>query len=79
MKELTFEELKVLWKEDYEAKAIQKERVQDLMEENEQLISVISSLKLKLKEVQNNYDQAIKSVMMLNSGVENLDLTLNSG
>ena len=28
-----------------------KERIQDLMEENERLMSVISSLKLKLKEV----------------------------
>ena len=54
--ELTFEELKVLWKEDTEARAIQKERIQDLMEENERLMSVISSLKLKLKEVQKDYD-----------------------
>ncbi|KAA0032410.1 gag-proteinase polyprotein [Cucumis melo var. makuwa] len=68
--ELTFEELKVLWKEDSEAKAIQKEIIQDLMEENERLMSVISSLKLKLKEVQNDYDQTIKFVKMLNSGTK---------
>ncbi|KAA0037746.1 gag-pol polyprotein [Cucumis melo var. makuwa] len=54
--ELIFEELKVLWKEDTEARAIQKERIQDLMEENERLMSFISSLKLKLKEVQNEHD-----------------------
>ncbi|TYK14780.1 gag-proteinase polyprotein [Cucumis melo var. makuwa] len=77
--ELTFEELKVLWKEDSEARAIQKERIQDLMEENEQLMSVISSLKLKSKEVQNDYDQTIKTVKMLNSGTEKLDSILNSG
>ena len=32
---LTFEELKVLWKEDSKARAIQKEGIQDLMEEIE--------------------------------------------
>ncbi|KAA0050618.1 gag-pol polyprotein [Cucumis melo var. makuwa] len=78
-KNLTFEELKVQWKEDSEARAIQKERTQDLMEENERLMSVISSLKLKLKEVQCEYDQTLKSVKMLNSGTENLDVILNSG
>ncbi|KAA0033929.1 gag-pol polyprotein [Cucumis melo var. makuwa] len=54
--DFTFEELKMLRKEDTEAKAIQKERIEDLMEENERLMSVQSSLKLKLKEVQNDYD-----------------------
>ncbi|TYK01654.1 gag-pol polyprotein [Cucumis melo var. makuwa] len=34
---------------------------------------------LKLKEVQNDYDQKIKSVKMLNSGTENLDSILKSG
>ncbi|KAA0041665.1 gag-pol polyprotein [Cucumis melo var. makuwa] len=77
--ELTFEEFKVLWKEDTEARAIQKERIQDLMEENERLMSIISSLKLNLKEVQKDYDQTIKSVKMLRSGTENLNLILNSG
>ena len=77
--ELTIEELKMLRKEDTKARTIQKERIQDLMEENEQLMSVISSLKLKLKEVQNDYDQTIKFVKMLNSWTENLDSILNSG
>ncbi|KAA0067191.1 gag-pol polyprotein [Cucumis melo var. makuwa] len=77
--ELTFEELKVLWKEDTEARAIQKERIQDLMEENERLMSVISSVKLKLKAIQNEHDQTIKSVKMLNLRAENLDVILNSG
>ncbi|KAA0053528.1 putative mitochondrial protein [Cucumis melo var. makuwa] len=52
--DFTFEELKMLRKEDTEVRAIQKERIQDLMEENEQLMSVISFLKLKLKENSSN-------------------------
>ncbi|KAA0043415.1 uncharacterized protein E6C27_scaffold1639G00210 [Cucumis melo var. makuwa] len=43
--ELTLEELKMLRKEDSEARAIQKERIQDLMDENERLMGVILSLK----------------------------------
>ena len=77
--ELTLEKLKMLRKEDSEAKAIQKERIQNLMEENERLMGAISSLKVKLKEVQNKYDQTIKSVKMLNSGTNSLDSILNSG
>ena len=69
----------MLWKEDNETRAIQKERIQDLIKENERLMYVISSLKQKLKEVQNEHDQTIKSVKMLNSGTENLDLILNLG
>ncbi|TYK06170.1 gag-pol polyprotein [Cucumis melo var. makuwa] len=48
--DLTLEKLKMLRKKDSEARAIQKERIQDLMEENERLMGVISSLKVKLKE-----------------------------
>ncbi|KAA0031681.1 gag-proteinase polyprotein [Cucumis melo var. makuwa] len=77
--ELTLEELKILRKEDSEAKATRKERIQDLMDENERLMRVISSLKVKLKEVQNVYNQTIKSVKMLNSGTDSLDSILNSG
>ncbi|KAA0055979.1 Peptidase aspartic, catalytic [Cucumis melo var. makuwa] len=43
--DLTFEELKMLRKEDTEARAIQKERIQDLMEENERLMSFFYELK----------------------------------
>ncbi|KAA0036855.1 gag-pol polyprotein [Cucumis melo var. makuwa] len=68
----------MLRKEDSEARAIQKERIQDLMDENERLMRVLSSLKVKLKEVQNVYDQTIKSVKMLNFGTDNLDSILNS-
>ncbi|KAA0033522.1 gag-pol polyprotein [Cucumis melo var. makuwa] len=39
----------------------------------------VSDEALKLKEVQKDYDQTIKSVKMLNSGTENLDLILNLG
>ncbi|KAA0035400.1 gag-pol polyprotein [Cucumis melo var. makuwa] len=72
------EKLKMLRKEDAEARAIQKERIQDLIEENESSMGVISSLKVKLKEVQNEYDQTIKSVKMLNLGTDSLDSILNS-
>ncbi|TYK19204.1 gag-pol polyprotein [Cucumis melo var. makuwa] len=76
---LSIEKLEALWKEDCEARAMQKERIQDLIKENERLISVISSLKLKLREVQNENDKILKSVKMLNSGTKNLDSILNSG
>ncbi|TYK06527.1 gag-pol polyprotein [Cucumis melo var. makuwa] len=77
--ELSIEKLETLWKEDCEARAIQKERIQDLLEEKERLMSVISSLKLKLREVQNENDQILKFVKMLNSGTENLDSILKAG
>ncbi|TYK30437.1 F5J5.1 [Cucumis melo var. makuwa] len=77
--ELSIEKLKTLWKEDCEARTIQKESIQDLLEENEWLMSVISSLKLKLREVQNENDQILKSVKMLNSGAKNLDSILKTG
>ncbi|KAA0064266.1 gag-pol polyprotein [Cucumis melo var. makuwa] len=77
--ELTLEELKMLRKEDLEARAIQKERIQDLMDENERLMGIISSLQVKLKQVHNVYDQIIKSVKMLNSGTDSLDSILSSG
>ncbi|TYK19154.1 gag-pol polyprotein [Cucumis melo var. makuwa] len=75
---LSIEKLETLWKEDCEARAIQKDRIQDLLEENERLMSVISSLKLKLREVQNENDQILKSVKMLNSGTKNLDSILKA-
>ncbi|TYK29777.1 gag-proteinase polyprotein [Cucumis melo var. makuwa] len=37
--ELSIEKLETLWKEDCEARTIQKERIQDLLEENERLMS----------------------------------------
>ncbi|KAA0066403.1 gag-proteinase polyprotein [Cucumis melo var. makuwa] len=77
--ELSIEKLETLWKEDCEARAIQKERIQDLLKENERLMSVISSLKSKLREVQNENDQILKFVKMLNSGTENLDSILKAG
>ena len=42
-------------------------------------MSVISSLKLKMREVQNENDQSLKSVKMLNSETENLDSILKFG
>ncbi|TYK08855.1 gag-pol polyprotein [Cucumis melo var. makuwa] len=77
--ELTLKELKMLRKEDSEARAVQKERIQDLMDKNERLMGIISSLKVKLKEVQNVCDQTIKFVKMLNSITDNLDSILSLG
>ncbi|KAA0032736.1 gag-pol polyprotein [Cucumis melo var. makuwa] len=48
--ELSIEKLETLWKEDCEARAIQKERFQDLLHKNERLMYVMSSLKLKFRE-----------------------------
>ncbi|KAA0042995.1 gag-pol polyprotein [Cucumis melo var. makuwa] len=42
--ELSIEKLETLWKEDCEARAIQKERIQDLLEENERLMSNLDSI-----------------------------------
>ncbi|KAA0062783.1 gag-pol polyprotein [Cucumis melo var. makuwa] len=69
----------MLRKEDSEARVVQKERIQDLMDKNERLMGIISSLKVKLKEVQNVCDQTIKSVKMLNSVTDNLDSILSLG
>ncbi|KAA0065372.1 gag-pol polyprotein [Cucumis melo var. makuwa] len=77
--DLSIEKLEALWKEDCEARAIQKKSIQDLIEENERLMFVISSLKLKLREVQNESDLILKSVKVLNSRTKNLDSILNSG
>ena len=56
-----------------------KKKIQDLIGENERLLFIISALKLKLREVHNKYDQTMKSVKMLNSGSENLNLISSSG
>ena len=76
---LSFEQLKIQWKENLKVRAIQKEKIQNLMEENKQLLSVISSLKQKLREIQTEHDQTMKSVKMLNSGSKNLNHILNLG
>ncbi|TYK17067.1 Retrovirus-related Pol polyprotein from transposon TNT 1-94 [Cucumis melo var. makuwa] len=69
--ELTLEELKMLRKEDSEARVIQKERIQDLMDENERLMGVISSLKVKLKEAR-TVQVNIASDLILQLGVSRL-------
>ncbi|KAA0059883.1 uncharacterized protein E5676_scaffold184G00920 [Cucumis melo var. makuwa] len=75
----SFKQLKIKWKEDSEVRVMQKEKIPNLMEENERLLSVISSLKQKLREIQTEYDQTMKSIKTLNSETENLDQILNSG
>ncbi|KAA0040865.1 gag-pol polyprotein [Cucumis melo var. makuwa] len=47
--DLTIEKLKVLWKEDCEARAIQKEKIQDLIVENEHMGWDLWSLQVDLK------------------------------
>lgn len=74
--QLSLEMLKIMWKENSEVRAIQKEKIQ---EENERLLSILSSLKVKLKKIQTEYDQTMKSVKMLNSRSENLDIILSLG
>lgn len=48
---LSYNKMRSQWEEDTTATTIQKEKNQGLMEENQRLLTVISSLKLKLKEV----------------------------
>ncbi|KAA0025370.1 putative mitochondrial protein [Cucumis melo var. makuwa] len=68
--DLTFEELKMLWKEDIEAIAIQKERIQDLMEENERLISgtVMETINVVVKDFESiairTYDEDDETLNM---------------
>lgn len=49
------------------------------MEENQRLLTVISSLKQKLQEAQEEYEQLSKSVKMLNFGTYCLDQILTMG
>ena len=67
------------WKENSPARAIQKENIQKLLDENQQLLTVISSLKPKLKEAKIEYEKMFKSVKMLNSGTNSLNQILNTG
>ncbi|KAA0035182.1 uncharacterized protein E6C27_scaffold57G002840 [Cucumis melo var. makuwa] len=57
--ELSFKQLKIQWKKDSKVRAIQNEKIQGLLDENERLLSIISSLKLKLREIQTKYDQTM--------------------
>ena len=49
----------IQWKKDSKVRAIQNEKIQGLLDENERLLSIISSLKLKLREIQTKYDQTM--------------------
>ena len=48
------------------------------MDENQRLLTVISSLKLKLKEVRTEHEHLSKSIKMLNSGINDLNQILNT-
>ena len=48
------------------------------MDENQRLLTVISSLKLKLKEVRTEHEHLSKFVKMLNSGINDLNQILNT-
>ncbi|TYK21614.1 gag-pol polyprotein [Cucumis melo var. makuwa] len=58
--ELTLEKLKILRKEDLEARAIKKERIRLNGKKNKRLMGVISSLKVKLKEAHNEQNGSSK-------------------
>lgn len=62
----SYNQLQLKWEEDFSARAVKKETIQELLEENH-LLFVITSLKQRLNEVQTEYDQMMKSVKMLNS------------
>ena len=77
---LSYSKMVLQWKEETTTRAIQKEKIQSLMEEksslmeeNQRLLMIISSLKLNLKEVQMEHEQLEKSVKMLNSSTGCLD------
>ena len=62
----SYNQLQLKWEEDSAARAVKKETIQELLEENH-LLFVITSLKQRFNEVQTEYDQMMKSVKMLNS------------
>lgn len=54
---MLFNKMQQQWKEDSPAPAFKKENISELIEENQRLLTVISSLKLKLKEAHAKYEQ----------------------
>ena len=49
------------------------------MEDNHQLITIISTLKMELKDVQSQFDSLSKSVKLFTSGTQSLDNLLSEG
>lgn len=52
---------------------------QALMEDNHQLITIISTLKMELKDVQSQFDSLSKSVKLFTLGTQSLDNLLSEG
>lgn len=70
---LSVDQITLKWEEDQTALKQQKERIQILMEDNHRLLSIISTLKMELKEVLLDFEILTKSVKMLSSGKKILD------
>lgn len=58
---------------------IQKEKIEELIENNHCLLSIISSLKQELKDTKIEFDNISKSVKKLNSGTNDLNQILKIG
>lgn len=77
--QLKYDELLSKWEEDQEVFKVQKERIQALLEDNHHLMSMISALKMDLKDVQNEFDSLSKSVRLLFPETQGLDNLLSEG
>ncbi|KAA0059133.1 NBS-LRR type resistance protein [Cucumis melo var. makuwa] len=76
--ELTLEKLKILRKEDLEARAIKKERIRLNGKKNKRLMGVISSLKVKLKEAHNEQNGSSKYGLGFDASIRSDKITPES-
>ena len=67
------------WKENQDVLKQQKKRIQVLIDENYRLMTMISMLKMELKDVRPEFEFLLKSVKMLISETKSLDNLLNDG
>lgn len=67
----------IKWEEDQEVLKLQKERIQALMEDNHRLMTMISALKMELRDVCSEFKSLSKSVKLLTSSTESLYNLLN--
>lgn len=67
------------WEEDQAVLKQQKERIQVLMDGNYCLMTIISTLKMELKDVYRKFESLSKFVKMFTSETQSLDNLLNDG
>ena len=67
------------WEEDQTIMKQQKDKMHVLLEDNHQLLSMISTLKMELKEVFLDFEALAKSLRMLSSGMQDLNSILKAG